>query len=248
MSDGHLSQLKLDTYLLGGLPADERASLEAHLGSCATCSATLADLKARQAQFASTRLPLLMPGAVERASGWRRFFTSRTPLYAALALAIPILLLVLLRPPAPDNGIKGGPALQVVVKHGARVSPLRPGEMLAAGDELRFVIEPGKRRFLLIMSVDGAGTVSVYEPFDGNESAPISGPRVEIPGSVVLDRAPGPERLYALFSDAPISTESVQPALTAVAQGGPPAIRAGGILGVPGASEVSTWFEKEPSP
>ena len=189
-----------------------------------------------------------MPGAVERASGWRRFFTSRTPLYAALAVAIPILLFVLVRPPEPEHGIKGGPALQVVVKHGERVSQLKPGETLAAGDQLRFVVEPGKSKFLLIMSVDGAGAVSVYEPFDGKESAPISGPRVEIPGSVVLDRAPGPERIYALFSDAPISTESVKPPLAAVGQRGPPAIRAGGILGVPGASELSTWFEKEPSP
>jgi len=248
MSDGHLSRLKLDTYVLGGLPAEERTTLESHLASCPACSATLADLKARHAQFVSTKLPLLMPGAVARASGWRRFFGSRAPLYGALALAIPLLLLVLLRPGVPDQGIKGGPALQVVVKHGERVWQLKPGETLAAGDELRFVAEPGKKRFLLIMSVDGAGAVSVYEPFDGEQSAPISGARVEIPGSVVLDRAPGPERLYALFSDAPLSAESVKPALGAVARAGPAAIRSGGILGVEGASELTTWFEKEPSP
>jgi hypothetical protein len=166
----------------------------------------------------------------------------------AMALAAGLLLMVVLRPgrppQSPDLGIKGGPVLQVVARHGARVAPLRNGDLLAPGDELRFVALPAGQRFLLIMSIDGAGTVTVYQPFGGSQSSPIAGDRVELPGSIVLDAAPGPEHLVAFFSPVPIAASAVQSLLLQLGQGGVAGLRHSKELGVPGAIEVNLWFEK----
>ena len=79
-------------------------------------------------------------------------------------------------------------------------------DALHAGDALRFVLEPVGRPYLLIASVDGQGKASIYHPFGGSSSARVA-PQgmVEAPaGSVVLDTAPGPERVFAFWSSEPL--------------------------------------------
>src|SRR6185295_5003137 len=114
---------------------------------------------------------------------------------------------------SPDISVKGGTALLVAVRRGERIFPVRgdgagaPGgavsrsEPIHPGDELRFVIAPARSPFVLLGSIDGAGHASIYVPYDGSASAPLGGPleRVELPGSIVIDGGPGPERLFALL-------------------------------------------------
>jgi hypothetical protein len=247
VSGNHLSILQLDTFALGGLSAAERGAAQAHLDGCEACRSRLQGIAAEREGFDRFTLPKTMPAVVERLRPrpWQELLRGLSPAFALAAACAVLLVLVPLSRTGPGElGIKGGAALQVVARQGARVGPLRAGERLAPGDEIRFVVEPGTRRYLLIVSVDGAGAVSVYEPFHGAASRAISGARVEIPGSIVLDRSPGPERLYALFSDVPIPVADVAPKLQALGQGGAEAIRRGGPLEVPGAEAVSTWFEK----
>ncbi|HET9451957.1 MAG TPA: hypothetical protein VFO83_13795, partial [Aggregicoccus sp.] len=66
----------------------------------------------------------------------------------------------------------------------------------------------------------------------------------ELPGSVVLDAAPGPERVFALFSDAPLAAGDVTRALEALGSGGRGAIRAQQRLPVAGTEQASFLFEK----
>lgn len=232
----HLSILALDTYAQGGA-----REAEAHLQGCELCRQKLDAIRAEKAEFDRLKLPALLPAAVQRLEK-KPWFAGLFAPALVFAAAAAIFLVWPRHHPGDELGIKGGAALQVVVKHGARIAPLHDGEKLAPGDELRFVVEPDGKRFLLVMSIDGAGQVSVYQPFGGTRSAPIEGRRVEIPGSVVLDAAPGPERLYAIFSDAPVAASSVAPQLAKL---GPDAIRQGPSLNLPpGATSISTYFEK----
>jgi len=242
MSPSHPSILALDTYVLGGLSAAERAQTAQHLKGCEACRARVASIEADKNHFDDAVLPGALPRL--RAAAAPRTFTLPRALGLGLALAAGLAALVVWAPraPAPD-GVKGGPAFQVVARHGTQVLPVRGGEHLSPGDALRFVAEPGGRAYLLVVSADASGGVSVYQPYGGAESAPISGARVELPGSIVLDSSKGPERLWALFSDAPIPVSDLRPQLQALA-GHPGALREHRMLRAPHASEVTVWFEK----
>jgi hypothetical protein len=118
------------------------------------------------------------------------------------------------------------------------------GARLGAGDQIRFVVEPAGARYLLVASVDSLGQATIYYPYGAAMSAPIAGDRIELAGSIVLDAAPGPERVFALFSDAPITATAVQDALRAIAAAGPDAIRGMRALPIAARAQTSVAFEK----
>jgi hypothetical protein len=127
----------------------------------------------------------------------------------------------------------------------ARTFQVRDRSMLAANDRLRFVITPDRAPYLLIASIDGAGAVSIYFPYGGTRSERVEGTRIELPDSIVLDDAPGPERLFAIFSDEPIDARTIEPRLRELAARGPDAIRSTSRLAVAARAQLSLVFEKQ---
>ena len=116
--------------------------------------------------------------------------------------------------------------------------------MLRAGDRIRFGVMAGDARFVVVASVDGRGHASIYQP-----STPIAAgkePLVLLPDSIVLDDAPGPERIFALFSDRKVEDAEVTAALAALGAAGADAIRATARLALP-YDQASVVFEKGPS-
>ena len=107
-----------------------------------------------------------------------------------------------------DLGIKGDATWQVFANRDNKTFAVHDGAELAAGDRIRFIVTPNRARYIIVASVDGSGAATIYYPYNGIQSAPAEGPRSELPGSIVLDAAPGPERLYALFSDEPIAARA----------------------------------------
>ena len=140
--------------------------------------------------------------------------------------------------------VKGGATWHVFANHRGHTFAVRDGAVLAAGDQIEFVVYPHGARYVIIGSVDGAGTASIYYPYAGNQSAPIDGEGVELAGSIVLDAAPGPERLYALFSDDPISADVVRAQLRAVGARGVAAIRGARALSIRATAQATLVFEK----
>jgi hypothetical protein len=134
----------------------------------------------------------------------------------------------------------------MVARRGTRVFPVEPGVRLRPHDQLRFVALHLSRRYVLIASIDGSGHSSIYFPFEGSESAAVApGERVEIPGSIVVDASPGPERFFALFSEHPLQTISVRRALDVVGRQGPSGIRNASKLDVGAEQQASIVVEKE---
>lgn len=233
----HLSALQLDALALGAVSPSDAERYRAHLAACSACR-TERDHAAELAQhFTVNVLPRQRPA---RPSRW---------LFAiapALAVAA-VLVLFLMRDKSPeaDLGVKGGPAWRVVASRGDKQFFVHDGTVLAAGDRLRFQVIPDGATFLLVMSVDGAGAVSVYYPFEGTRSAAIApGPQVELPDSIVLDAAPGPERLFALFSKEPIEADAIRGQLGAIGRGGAAEIRAAQRLDVHAQGQLTLVFEK----
>ncbi len=176
----------------------------------------------------------------------------------ALPVCAAAAFLLLARPtrgPVPEPsealGVKGNVgggrlAFKAFARRDERVFLVRDGERLAPGDAVRFAVEAPGFEYLLVASIDGAGTASVYFPFRGQASG-RNRPEAtfEVPGSIVLDAAPGPERVFAISSAGPIESTVVKAALETLGAAGPEAIRRATELPIAGTIQASVLFEKQ---
>ena len=227
----HLSSLALDALALGG----HDPAADEHLADCLACRAERAAIAELHAEFARRVLPRGVPG--------RRSFAWAWLAVPALAAALFAVLAWPRGEPEPDLGIKGDASWQVFANHAGQTFAVHDGTRLGAGDRIRFVVEPAGARYLLVASVDGLGHATIYYPYAAPMSTPIAGERIELDGSIELDAAPGPERVFAIFSDVPLSASVVANELRAVALGGPDAIRSTHALHLAGHMQ-SVVFEK----
>jgi len=237
-TDTHVSQLVLDTKALGALDRDIAARVQAHLAHCTRCRDDERIAAELRAQFTVQVLPRGLPA--RRSPRW---------LWFACPAAAAVLLLVMMvwRSPVErvdDLGIKGNASWQVFANRDGQVFAVHDGTELVAGDRIRFAMIPAGARYLLVASIDGLGTATIYYPYDGPQSTAIEGDRVEPAGSIMLDAAPGPERIYAILSDEPIAADLVRAQLRAVARGGADAIRNTRTLPLAARAQVSVVFEK----
>jgi len=251
----HLSSFHLELARLGEASAAERGFVDEHLRDCAACAEMAAAFEQHRQTFAAAGAARADAGAraqrdVGRARRRRFFWMAATLLFPAAAA---LVVLAAPRRGARDAGLEpeiaakggSGPGLVVAARRGSRVFVVGPGEPLHPGDQIRFVLERVRQRYVLIASVDGAGRASIYVPYEGSASLQVgTGDRIEIPGSIVIDDAPGPERLFALVSAGPIDAASVRAALARIGARGPSAIRGTQRLDVGADAEVSMLLEK----
>jgi hypothetical protein len=255
-----------------------RQRIDAHAGRCARCTTRRAEHQAALAQFHAVVLPRTLPVLEARQRPLHARLWGVAIALPALAAALLVLAHRFdgrragFQPAGKEArtqagtqagaqagtiAVKGDDLMQVFALHHSEaagggapgVVRVGNGQRLAPGDALRFVLYPSGLPYALIASVDGAGQVSVYFPFHGEESAAVDGAvAVPIAGSIVLDRAPGPERLFAIFSERPIAARLVRQLLAGTAAGGAGAIRAARQLALPGTRQASLLFEKEMAP
>ncbi|MFT3693769.1 MAG: DUF4384 domain-containing protein [Kofleriaceae bacterium] len=235
----HLSAIRLDELALGATCAEAERT---HLEACERCRGDEAKAAELRAHFTAFVLPRGVIAKPKMRWGWFAVM--------AFGLAAAIALLVMwprkVEQP-PELAIKGDATWQLFANRAGQTFAVHDGAPLAAGDSVRFVVTPNGARYVLVVSVDGAGNASIYYPYGGTRSIALAPgeARIELPGSIVLDAAPGPERVFALFSDQPIEAASVTQQLRTIGEGGPAAIRAAKTLAVGGARAQTTLvFEK----
>jgi hypothetical protein len=263
VTDRHLSAADLDLVVIGdGTGTDHLllAELQRHARECPTCEQRWERRVLSRSAFEQVELPRLLSRLRERPAG---IGFGRLVLLGAMASALGAAVLVAARhpglpeaptpaapPAAGPHGIKGVPGLRLIARRGEAVFEVTPGGTLQTGDALRFVLEPVGRPYLLIASLDGQGKASIYHPFGGSSSARVAPDQlVEAPaGSVVLDSARGPERVFALWSSQPLDAADVLAALRELGRRGPTAIRATTAVDVPGTIQASRMFEKGDAP
>jgi hypothetical protein len=212
------SRLQLARYHTGELEGAERTELETWLADHPEGQAFLDTLEAARAEVTpldakalrrrAAQLPDEVPETPQPANRplpWRLLI----PLLAA-ALALLLVLPVVLSPDQvvvddPDViRIKGDEALVVYQLKSSGLVPY-DGKALGSGDVLGFRVNPAGHGEVVLMSVDGAGTVTVFYPVEGEtvQELPAEATDVPLPLTVTLDGAPGPEVFVAVFDTTP---------------------------------------------
>jgi len=194
----------------GDPAANERAL--AHAEGCAACQAILSLQRALAEELLRAhpfeQLERQPPKPARPAWGWR------------LAAAGALLLLVALGAVwlwpgegAEKGGIrtKGTIDLGFYVLRGDRAVPGTSGATLHKDDRIQFTYSSGPHPYLFLISIDDRGRVSNFNYRENPQSLRIPpGEQRLLEGSIILDEATGPERIYAIFSDRPLSFGEVQ--------------------------------------
>jgi anti-sigma factor RsiW len=229
------SDLTLERYRLGELPAEEAAELQRCLAADEALAERLTQLDRSSEEMRGQRLPdRVADGVRQRARDRAR--TERRPrvvvlasLAAAAVLAVAIMPRVL-PPTAPGDGvrIKGlAPSLVLFRKTASGSEALEDGARVRAGDVVRVGYRAAGRRYGVILSIDGRGVVTPHLPRQGRDAARLAGGDATLlDRAYELDDAPRWERFYLVTADVPfdamVPLESAR-TLAASAGAAPPA-------------------------
>jgi len=210
-----------EQYLLGDLPADERAALERD----PLLHARVAELAAANRTILEQYPPADFAAAVRASARGSRPAPSGAParrsprLLAAAALGTAALAAaVWFAPPAPAPShppdvtrVKGrGPQVLLYRRAGTGVERLTAGSVAREHDVLQLAYQAGGRRNGVIVSIDGRGTVTRHLPAAGAVAAPLAaGAAVPLAEAYELDDAPGFERFYLVAADETFAVETV---------------------------------------
>jgi anti-sigma factor RsiW len=210
----------------GELAEGEAARIRGHLDGCPFCRARMGELDADEKAFlaagdagiASAKIleRLEAPSKLEaRASGIRALLGGKLlrPLAVAAVLLISAVpAAILLRGEHGTRTKGGGVALEMFVNDpavGARAA--RDGAILREGDQIQFRYRADGKRYVFVVSVTDRGVLSPLYPDRPGPSVEIAPAGTHVlAGSVILDDARGPERIFALFSDSPLSFDEVK--------------------------------------
>ncbi len=154
----------------------------------------------------------------------------------AVAAAAAMSLWLVVAPEAPEPGVrtKGGressppageaqcaqtpcPHLEMFVKDHDGIRPGLDGVRLRDGDWVQFRYRASGHSHLFVVSLDDDGVLTPLYPDHFGSSVVIrSEGRHVLSGSIILDDAIGPERIYAFFSGHPLSFEEVERAMDSI--------------------------------
>ena len=197
------SDLRLDRHLAGELAAPDGRAVEAHRAICASCLA-------RAARHGDIDLPPLRVRSTRRARAvW--------PAAALLAAAAAVLLFTHRGERAPElesgTRIQGDDSVTLYVQHAGVLRPAQPDEPVEPGDTIQLTTTLAAPRWIAVLSVDGAGVVSVYHGDDPGGAAQTPGDDVPLPTSVKLDETLGRETIHVLLCRAPLALGPIVEAL-----------------------------------
>jgi hypothetical protein len=139
---------------------------------------------------------------------------------------------------------EAGPRL-FVYRHGAGGdTKLADGAAATRGDLLQLAYAGRAGGWVALLSIDGAGKVTVHWPEKGNTAAPLADAgEFRLPSSYELDDAPAFERFFLVRSDAPFDIAPINTAARALA--GRPGARTA-LLPLPLSYQQATLLLEKP--
>jgi hypothetical protein len=231
-----LSSLAIDQLLGEELAAATRQAALAHIGICPRCAARFDEIESARNQFRAAPPPVELPAP-------RRRMPTLALAFAGAAAAAAVLLFLVRVEPGPGSApapavtqVKGSMRLGVFIKRGDVIVAGRGRDIVHPGDSIRFTYSSGASGYLVVLSRDGAGRISIYYP-DGESAAPIEAADQELlPGSIILDDILGVESIYGVRCDTPIAVARIEQELN----------RRGHEMALPGCTVDRLTLDKRP--
>lgn len=201
MTASPVSRLTLGRYLAGELDQDEAAAIAAAIDSDPALAAQVERVDRAKEAVAPLDLGMLRARAGVAApapANDNRAFLAVIPVLLAAAVAL-FFVIPSVEVAEEASGLRGSSVLQVYHLEPAGLAAYDQ-RALGAGDVLGFKVDPGTKHDVVLLSVDGRGAVTVHYPDSGEGSEPLNSTGVQaLPGSLILDDAPGPEVFVAVF-------------------------------------------------
>jgi hypothetical protein len=247
MKEEHPSDILMARLLVGKGSEDEWRAVDEHARGCDRCRLELEGAEAARFRFERQVFPRTLPRIERHAVRPRRWLMALS-LGTMAASTAAVFLLAAPKPnrvSTPEESVisvKGAGTLKLYGRRDGRVFPVEAATVLHPGDQVRFAVQSGGARFVLIASIDGRAAANIYFP-----STPIAedgGAGWQLVGdSIALDDALGPERIFALFSNEPLRHDEVLAALRETAAKGSDALRNLHTLPLPWI-QASVLFDK----
>jgi Domain of unknown function (DUF4384) len=211
-------------------PEHERpVELASHVKTCEQCSTVLADISSARTfllgadpALTSARAAKAILAAAEAYNEGRklhrRWLRWLVPVVLVPATAA---LLFFIKPMSQAHRTMGQLIVETYCKRGENVFPAVDGADFLPGDRLRFAYTQDRPGFLLVFGVDDQGQVFPYYPQEDSlvAMAATAGAKVFLPGSVELDNHKGWERVFALWSETPLTDAAVRSAVISALSG-----------------------------
>lgn len=208
----HISDYKLERYLLGELPSNELDSIRRRAEDDLGVRKRLEALEQSNRELSekyhsawmSRRIQLKMEGPVVDEK--RRFAAIQS---WAVPVAVAAMLMVVVLPtlfgPDEETRVKGlEPQLKLFRKTGTGSERLEDGSLAGEGDLVQIVYIAAGERYGVVISSDGWGTMTLHLPLEGKHAVELQqeGPD-NLDFSYELDDAPRWERFYFITADIP---------------------------------------------
>lgn len=190
----------LERYAAGDLSGETLARVERALAESPAEKARLDALRADSAAFLIQQPPGPVVAKLEKPTRPRWMFW--VPLVAAAAG----LLVFVAAPPLdePDSSVKGSVTLAAFRQRAdGSVETLTNGQVVHAGDAIRFQVTAPGPGFVAVLSRDGARKASTYHPFEGVKAAAYDPKQPLLGGAIALDEVKGRETVWAVFGPQP---------------------------------------------
>lgn len=208
--DGCLSDFLLDHLINDELEEKQRLQASDHLAGCSPCAARLEAMNKNRDAFRENPPALELSARKESRRGMSWLLA---PAGAVAALVAVVIWLAIPGDDSPGIRTKGKPSLGFFVKHGDSVRPGKHGDTVYPEDKLRFFYTWNRPGHLAILSLDGAGQISVYYPRGEKAAAIRPGEKVAIEESAVLDETLGKEVFLGYFCEQAIGIEDLKKAV-----------------------------------
>jgi hypothetical protein len=217
------SRIDLCRLATNDLPPDDAARLRAAIADDPAAAAFLDGLeRARAAAPPFDAAAIRGRVAPKRRSTWAPLLMLAAA--AALTAGLSSALVGAADPmtDAPSIRARGAtPGLTLSRAVDGRLVPW-DGAPLGEGDVLGATVFTPEAAGVVLMSIDGDGAVSVYFGASGDPEPITAGEPVHLPGTIVLDGAPGPEVFVAVFD---VPADPVHRGIKAAwREGGAPAV------------------------
>ena len=224
-----IPDILLERYRLKELPPDEAAQLEDRLRRDEPLRRRLEALDRSDEEIRRSGVLERLSDRVPHSQPARRRLRAFGAMPAAVAAAAVVILIVMLRVEAPwtgptdpvDSGdrIKGlTPSLALYRRTAEGSETLADGAVARQGDLLRVGYRAAGKRYGVILSIDGRGSVTVHLPPQADRAATLKGDgTVLLDQAYELDDAPQWERFYFITGDTPFAVAPIVEAARAAA-------------------------------